>query len=35
MDRVIIVGGGVGGTMLANLLVARLYAEVLSGRVQV
>ncbi|MGP5739598.1 NAD(P)/FAD-dependent oxidoreductase [Pseudomonas aeruginosa] len=35
MDRVIIVGGGVGGTMLANLLVAGLYAEVPSGEVQV
>ncbi|VTS60909.1 Uncharacterised protein [Streptococcus dysgalactiae subsp. equisimilis] len=35
MQRIVIVGGGVGGTMLANLLVARLYAEVLDGRVQV
>lgn len=27
MQRIVIVGGGVGGTMLANLLVVRLYPE--------
>jgi len=29
--RIVIVGGGVGGTMLANLLVGKLYPEVLRG----
>ncbi|MCO3629085.1 NAD(P)/FAD-dependent oxidoreductase, partial [Pseudomonas aeruginosa] len=35
MQRIVIVGGGVGGTMLANLLVVRLYPEILGGEVQV
>ncbi|MFC6339845.1 NAD(P)/FAD-dependent oxidoreductase [Pseudomonas sp. CCM 7891] len=33
--RIIVVGGGVGGTMLANQLVAKLYPEILRGEVQV
>ena len=33
--RIVIVGGGVGGTMLANLLVGKLYPEVLRGDVSI
>ncbi|WDR36698.1 NAD(P)/FAD-dependent oxidoreductase [Pseudomonas serboccidentalis] len=33
--RIVIVGGGVGGTMLANQLVGKLYPEVLRGDVTI
>lgn len=33
--RIVIVGGGVGGTMLANQLVGKLYPEVLRGDVSI
>lgn len=33
--RIVIVGGGVGGTMLANQLVSKLYPEVLRGDVSI
>lgn len=33
--RIILVGGGVGGTMLANQLVTKLYPEILRGEVQI
>ena len=33
--RIVIVGGGVGGTMLANQLVSKLYPEILRGEVSI
>ena len=33
--RIVIVGGGVGGTMLANQLVNKLYPEILRGEVSI
>lgn len=33
--RIVIVGGGVGGTMLANQLVGKLYPEILRGEVSI
>jgi sulfide:quinone oxidoreductase len=33
--RIIIVGGGMGGTMLANQLVTKLYPEILRGELQI
>lgn len=33
--RIIIVGGGVGGTMLANQLVKKLYPEIQRGEVRI
>ena len=33
--RIVVVGGGVGGTMLANQLVSKLYPEVSRGEVSV
>ena len=33
--RIILVGGGVGGTMLANQLVTKLYPQILRGEVQI
>lgn len=33
--RIIIVGGGIGGTMTANHLVQKLYPEISSGEVQI
>ncbi|WP_085683256.1 MULTISPECIES: NAD(P)/FAD-dependent oxidoreductase [unclassified Pseudomonas] len=33
--RIVIVGGGVGGTMLANQLVGKLYPEILRGAVSI
>lgn len=33
--RILIIGGGIGGTMTANHLVAKLYPEIRSGKVQV
>jgi len=33
--RIVIVGGGVGGTMLANQLVGKLYPEVLRGDITI
>lgn len=33
--HIVIVGGGVGGTMLANQLVSKLYPEVLRGQVRI
>lgn len=35
MQRIIIVGGGIGGTMTANHLVAKLYPEIQKGEVSV
>lgn len=35
VKRVVVVGGGIGGTMTANNLVAKLYPEVSSGEVEV
>ncbi|NMY73446.1 FAD/NAD(P)-binding oxidoreductase [Pseudomonas sp. WS 5071] len=34
VQKIIIVGGGVGGTLLANQLVTKLYPEILRGDVQ-
>ena len=34
VKKIIIVGGGVGGTLLANQLVTKLYPEILRGDVQ-
>ncbi|CAL1240643.1 NAD(P)/FAD-dependent oxidoreductase [Candidatus Methylocalor cossyra] len=34
-SRILIVGGGIGGTMTANHLVNKLYPEIRSGKVQV
>ncbi|MGX2040051.1 NAD(P)/FAD-dependent oxidoreductase [Methylocaldum sp. MU1018] len=34
-SRILIVGGGIGGTMTANHLVTKLYPEIRSGKVQV
>ena len=31
--RIIVVGGGIGGTMTANNLVAKLYPEILNVKV--
>lgn len=33
--RIIIVGGGIGGTMTANTMVAKLYKEIRAGQVEV
>ena len=33
--NILVVGGGTGGTLAANLLVKRLYSEIRAGRVQV
>lgn len=33
--RIVIVGGGVGGTMLANQLASKLYPEILRGEVSI
>lgn len=33
--RILIIGGGIGGTMTANHLVTKLYPEIRSGKVQV
>lgn len=33
--RIIIVGGGIGGTMTANSMVAKLYKEIRAGQVEV
>lgn len=33
--RIVVVGGGVGGTMLANQLVHKLYPEVTAGKVSI
>ena len=33
--RIVVVGGGVGGTMLANQLVQKLYREVSRGEVSI
>ncbi|MHC8342652.1 NAD(P)/FAD-dependent oxidoreductase [Pseudomonas sp. RT6P73] len=33
--RIVIVGGGVGGTMLANQLACKLYSEILRGEVSI
>lgn len=33
--RIIVVGGGIGGTMTANHLVSKLYPEISSGKVEV
>ncbi len=33
--HILIVGGGIGGTMTANHLVTKLYAEVLAGKVRI
>ncbi|WP_353632429.1 FAD/NAD(P)-binding oxidoreductase [Pseudomonas canadensis] len=33
--RIIIVGGGMGGTMLANQLVTKLYPEILRGQLKI
>jgi sulfide:quinone oxidoreductase len=35
MDRVLILGGGVGGTLTANLLVKKLRKEIDGGRVEI
>ncbi len=35
VQNVIVVGGGIGGTMTANSLVAKLYPEILRGKVRV
>lgn len=35
LKRIAIVGGGIGGTLLANQLVTKLYPEILRGEVQV
>jgi sulfide:quinone oxidoreductase len=31
--RILIIGGGIGGTMTANHLVTKLYPEIRSGKV--
>ena len=33
--HILIIGGGIGGTMTANHLVTKLYPEVLSGKVRI
>ncbi|RFC39613.1 MAG: sulfide:quinone oxidoreductase [Candidatus Nitrotoga sp. CP45] len=33
--RIIVVGGGIGGTMTANNLVAKLYPEILNGEIEI
>ncbi len=33
--RIMIVGGGLGGTMVANQLVAKLYPEIVRAKVKV
>ncbi|WP_240631982.1 hypothetical protein [Alcaligenes faecalis] len=35
MQHIVIVGGGVGGTMAANHRVIKLYLEIRSGKVRV
>ncbi|MGL6014053.1 MAG: hypothetical protein ACRC0J_21510, partial [Shewanella oncorhynchi] len=34
-SRIIIVGGGTGGTILANLLAAKLHREVINNQVEI
>jgi NADH dehydrogenase FAD-containing subunit len=33
--HILIIGGGIGGTMTANHLVIKLYPELLSGKVRI
>lgn len=33
--HILIIGGGIGGTMTANHLVVKLYPELLSGKVRI
>ncbi|MDD2224273.1 MAG: NAD(P)/FAD-dependent oxidoreductase, partial [Pseudomonas sp.] len=35
IKTIIVVGGGIGGTMTANNLVSKLYAEISRGEVRV
>lgn len=35
VQNIIVVGGGIGGTMTANNLVAKLYPEILRGKARV
>lgn len=35
VQHIVIVGGGIGGTMTANHLVTKLYPEIRSGKVRV
>ena len=35
VKRIIVVGGGIGGTMTANNLVAKLYPEILNGEIEI
>ncbi len=32
--RILVVGGGIGGTMTANNLVTKFYPEILSGEIE-
>lgn len=35
VQHIVIVGGGIGGTMTANHLVTKLYPEIRSGKVRI